>query len=102
MKRRTAAAIFAVFALWSTPALAWDPFREDIPERSEPDRELDPAPFIAPPPGLYYVTDTYVADVVTSTGPLSSRSAGSTAWAATMLTRSRAAMSQVFMTDQAV
>ena len=75
MKRRTAAAIFAVFALWSTPALAWDPFREDgSPETSEPDREPDPAPFIAPPPGLYYVTDTYVADVVTSTGPLTTYS----------------------------
>ena len=59
---------------WSTPALAWDPFREDIPDTSEPDRELDPAPFIAPPPGLYYVTDTYVADVVTSSGPLTTYS----------------------------
>src|SRR6266513_945907 len=74
MKRRTAAAIFAIFAVWSTPALAWDPFREDIPDISEPDRELDPAPFIAPPPGLYYVTDTYVADVVTSSGPLTTYS----------------------------
>ena len=75
MKRRTAAAILAVFAVWSTPALAWDPFREDgLPETSEPDRELDPAPFIAPPPGLYYVTDTYVADVVTSSGPLTTYS----------------------------
>jgi hypothetical protein len=35
-----------------------------------PEREADPAPFIAPPPDLYYVTDTYVADVVTSSGPL--------------------------------
>ena len=74
MKGRTAAAIFAIFAVWSTPALAWDPFREDIPDTSEPDRELDPAPFIAPPPGLYYVTDTYVADVVTSSGPLTTYS----------------------------
>jgi hypothetical protein len=74
MKRRTAAAIFAVLVLWSTPALAWDPFREDLPETSEPDREPDPAPFIAPPPGLYYVTDTYVADVVTSSGPLTTYS----------------------------
>jgi hypothetical protein len=31
---------------------------------------VDPAPLIAPPPGIYYVTDTYVADVVTSNGPV--------------------------------
>jgi hypothetical protein len=75
MKRRSVAAIFAILALWSTPALAWDPFREDgPPETSEPDREPDPAPFIAPPPGIYYVTDTYVADVVTSSGPLTTYS----------------------------
>jgi hypothetical protein len=35
---------------------------------------VDPAPFIAPPLGLYYVTDTYVADVVTSSGPLTTYS----------------------------
>jgi hypothetical protein len=75
MKRRSVAAIFAILALSSTPALAWDPFREDgLPETSEPDREPDPAPFIAPPPGIYYVTDTYVADVVTSSGPLTTYS----------------------------
>jgi hypothetical protein len=75
MKRRTVAAIFAVLTVWSTPALAWDPFREDgLPETSEPDREPDPAPYIAPPPGIYYVTDTYVADVVTSSGPLTTYS----------------------------
>src|SRR5204863_7869013 len=51
-----------------------DPFREGIPRTSGPDRELDPAPVIAPPPGIYYVTDTYVADVVTSSGPLTTYS----------------------------
>ena len=70
MKRR-AAALMAVFFLWSAPALAWDPFRDD--GRYEPpavEREPDPAPLIAPPPGIYYVTDTYVADGVTTTGAL--------------------------------
>ena len=73
MKRQSAAATLALLLLSSSPALAWDPFRE----RSDPPapaRDLDPAPFIAPPPGIYYVTDTYVADVVTSSGPLTTYS----------------------------
>ena len=75
MKRRAAASVFAVLFLWSSPAVAWDPFRDDgdnAPPQGE--REPDPAPFIAPPPGIYYVTDTYVADVVTSTGALTTYS----------------------------
>lgn len=73
MKRRTGAATLALLLISSTPALAWDPFRER-PEPPTPAEEPDPAPFIAPPPGLYYVTDTYVADTVTSTGPLTTYS----------------------------
>ena len=77
MNRRSTVALFAVLLLWSSPALAWDPFRED--RRIEPappqrDPDPDPAPFIAPPPGIYYVTDTYVADVVTSSGPVTTYS----------------------------
>lgn len=73
MKRPIAAAALASLVLLSSPAFAWDPFGED--RRSEPaapgpEREEDPAPFIAPPPDIYYVTDTYLADVVTSSGPL--------------------------------
>src|SRR2546428_13226113 len=70
-----AGAIFTILLLWSSPALAWDPSREDgdnTPPQGE--REPDPAPFIAPPPGINYVTDTYVADVVTSTGALTTYS----------------------------
>ncbi|HEV8536104.1 MAG TPA: hypothetical protein VGR87_10370 [Candidatus Limnocylindria bacterium] len=33
-------------------------------------RRADPVPFVAPPPGIYYVTETYVADVVTTSGLL--------------------------------
>lgn len=75
MKRRSAAAVLALMLIGSSPALAWDPLRED--RRSEPAApkpDPDPAPFIAPPPGVYYVTDTYVADVVTSSGPLTTYS----------------------------
>lgn len=70
-RRAAAAAALAFLVLWSSPALARDPLAEERrSERDVPRRDPDPAPFIAPPPGLYYVTDTYVADVVTSTGPL--------------------------------
>jgi hypothetical protein len=71
MTLRSAAAALALLLLWSAPAAARDPFREE--HRSEPAppaRDSDPAPFIAPPPGVYYVTDTYVADVVTASGTL--------------------------------
>src|SRR5207237_552791 len=73
MKRECVAATLVLFLLGSSPALAWDPFRERD-EPPAPSREPDPAPFIAPPPGIYYVTDTYVADVVTSSGPLTTYS----------------------------
>ena len=75
MKRRTAAAALAILLLWSSPARAWDPLREDAPSKPpESWREPDPAPLIAPPPGIYYVTDTYVADIVTSSGPVTTYS----------------------------
>jgi hypothetical protein len=75
MKRRTAALVLAILTLWSSPARAWDPFREEAPwEPPTSGQEPDPAPFIAPPPGIYYVTDTYVADVVTSSGPVTTYS----------------------------
>jgi hypothetical protein len=75
MKRFRIAAALGLLLVWSSPAHAWDPTLED--RRSAPpapEREPDPAPFIAPPPGLYYVTDTYIADVVTSSGPLTTYS----------------------------
>jgi hypothetical protein len=77
MKHRRITAFVAILFLCSSPALARDPFREDRrtePVEPEPERVPDPAPFIAPPPGVYYVTDTYVADVVTSSGPLTTYS----------------------------
>ena len=74
MKSRSAATALALILVWSSPALARDPFREDRhPEPARLERAPDPAPFIVPP-GVYYVTDTYVADVVTSSGPLTTYS----------------------------
>jgi hypothetical protein len=75
MKCRAAAAAIAIVVLSGSPALAWDPYPEDgPPEPTDSGREVDPAPFIAPPPGIYYVTDTYIADVVTSNGGLTTYS----------------------------
>ena len=56
----------------SSPVAAWDPYgdTDGSPEPPTTEPRADPAPFIAPPPGLYFVTDTYVADVVTVNGPL--------------------------------
>lgn len=71
MRLRVCATAFAFLVVCSSPAQGRDPFRDE--GRSEPlppESELDPAPFIAPPPDLYYVTDTYVADVVATSGPL--------------------------------
>src|SRR2546428_1177446 len=72
MPGRAAALALALLVPGASPALAWDPFRGGSgppgPPASAP--PVDPAPFVAPPPGLYYVTDTYVADVVTESGPL--------------------------------
>lgn len=54
----------------ASSALAWDPLRQTgrATQAPTPAPSVDPAPFIAPPPGIYYVTDTYVADVVTTSG----------------------------------
>jgi hypothetical protein len=71
MRVGVSAAALAFVLVCSSPARARDPFGDE--GRSEPvppEGGLDPAPFIAPPPDLYYVTDTYVADVVTTSGPL--------------------------------
>jgi len=75
MKARAAvlAGLFTFCA--ASPALAWDPERTTEPGPIGPGSEpwSDPEPFIAPP-GIYYVTDTYVADVVTTNGPLTTYS----------------------------
>jgi hypothetical protein len=74
MKLGGAAVVVGLLIVWSSPALAWDLYREDGSDPPMPEPAEDPAPFVAPPPGLYYVTDTYVADVVTSSGPLTTYS----------------------------
>src|SRR5947209_12514808 len=75
MKARAAvlAGLFTCRA--ASSALAWDPERTTEPGPIGPGSEpwSDREPFIAPA-GIYYVTDTYVADVVTTNGPLTTSS----------------------------
>jgi hypothetical protein len=71
VKASAAALAVMLVLVSSSPALAWDPLQEPTAaEWPVPTPAMDAAPYVAPPPGLYYVTDTYVADVVTTTGPL--------------------------------
>ena len=76
MKDRIAAAVLAGLVLWSSPALAWDPTRDDDrSDSAQPETDhSDPTPFIAPPSDIYYVTDTYAGEVVTSNGPVTTYS----------------------------
>ena len=65
MTRVIAAALFALI-LSAQPALAWDPYWDDL-DPGPIDRAPDPAPFIVPE-GIYLVTDVYAGDVVTTNG----------------------------------
>lgn len=61
-------ALLAAF-VFPAPAAAWDPDADDWTDWSPPSAvwEPDPAP-VAPPPGIYLVTETYTGDVVTQSG----------------------------------
>jgi hypothetical protein len=71
MKVPAAVVTLSLVLVWSSPALAWDPLRDQaVAERPGRAPAADPVPYAAPPPGVYYVTDTYVGDVVTTVGAL--------------------------------
>ena len=57
----------ALVALPASTALGREP-SDGGPGLPPPAAQPDPAPYVAPPPDIYYVTDTYVADTVTSAG----------------------------------
>jgi hypothetical protein len=69
MKKRAAVVVMAILFLPGVLVNGREPFENEwlpFPPPVEP--APDPAPFIVPA-GLYYVTDTYVADVVATSGP---------------------------------
>lgn len=57
--------VLAVNAMSAVPALAWDPFGDDL--SIDDPAPVDPAPFVVPD-GIYVVTDVYAGDVVVSSG----------------------------------
>jgi hypothetical protein len=72
MKRVTLALTLAALIAGAQPGYASDPYRDDpviaAPESTGPSAwTVEPAP-VAPPPGIYLVTDTYAGDSVTRTG----------------------------------
>lgn len=58
----------AALLIASSPAAAWDPDWEDWP--SDPEPPAAAAAAVDAPDGIYLVTETYVDDVVTRSGPV--------------------------------
>jgi hypothetical protein len=67
MKERAAMLAAALTLVTGVDADARDPFNDDPRTLPPIERPVDPAPFVVPA-GLYYVTDTYVGDVVATNG----------------------------------
>jgi hypothetical protein len=67
MKERAAMMATAFVFLSGINADARDPFENESPRLPIVERSADPAPFVVPA-GLYYVTETYVGDVVATNG----------------------------------
>lgn len=67
MKQRAAMLVAVLTLISGVDADARDPFNDDPRALPPVERPIDPAPFVVPP-GLYYVTDTYVGDVVATDG----------------------------------
>jgi hypothetical protein len=63
MNRRAAALLLAITLVPSTPAHAREPFENESPPAPPVVPTPDPVAFVVPA-GLYYVTDTYLADIV--------------------------------------
>ena len=74
MKQRAAILAIAMTLVSGVSANARDPFEED-PRSAPPlvERSADPAAFVVPA-GLYYVTDTYAGDVISTSGAMTTYS----------------------------
>lgn len=71
MKRLTLVVVVMTLVATARPALARDPYRDpgDLTGPGPASWSPGPAP-VAPPPGIYLVTDTWAGDSVTRSGPL--------------------------------
>ena len=71
MTRLTLALVVVTLLATAKPGLARDPYRdlEDLAGPGPASWSPEPAP-VAPPPGIYLVTDTYAGDSITRSGPL--------------------------------
>jgi hypothetical protein len=74
MKRLTVALVVVILLATAQSGLARDPYRDSEDLVSGPTTwSAEPAP-VAPPPGIYLVTDAWVGDSVTRSGPLTTYS----------------------------
>ena len=71
MNRLTLALVVVALVANVQPGLARDPYRDDgdLADPGATSWSPGPAP-VAPPAGIYLVTDTYTGDSVTRSGPL--------------------------------
>jgi hypothetical protein len=75
MKRLISATTLVLLLVAGRPALGWNPYRDD-PDFDWPQPVAwtpEPAP-VAPPPGVYLVTETYAGDSVTRAGDMTTYS----------------------------
>jgi hypothetical protein len=74
MKHLICAVTLVISVVSTRPALAWDPDRDDPVSDGPPAAWMpEPAP-VAPPPGIYLVTDTYAGDSITRAGDVTTYS----------------------------
>ena len=73
---RLALLIVMCLAAWTTPAAAWDPYRDDW-WWEEPLVPYEPEPIV--PAGIYFVTEVYVGDVVSVSGAVTTYSTATVA-----------------------
>jgi len=69
MNRLILAVVLVTLVASARPALARDPYRDEPDLDGPATWSPEPAP-VAPPPGIYLVTDTWAGDTVTRSGPL--------------------------------
>ena len=74
MKREVIPVALAILLGFAQPALAWDPDRDQRSDEEPLSAWTPEAAPVAPPPGIYLVTETYAGDAVTHSGALTTYS----------------------------